>query len=260
MRETMLYDETLAGIHDVAFGDISRRAAPVLLGALARAGFRKGLVVDLGCGSGIFAQAIAARGYEVLGVDVSAAMLRLARRRAPHARFRLASLHEIEIPPAVAVTGIGESFNYFEGRVPSERRLTRLFRRIDRALAPGGVLLFDLAAPGRVRGPSPAQSHFEGPDWSILVTNEESRRRKVLTRRIVTFRKTGRRYRRSEEIHRQRLFEPEVVLHFLKNAGFLARALSRYGDLRFPSGLVGYLAVKRRATRRSTAPFLSSRG
>jgi SAM-dependent methyltransferase len=244
MRETMPYDETLAGIHDVAFGDLSRRAAPVLLESLARAGIRDGLVVDLGCGSGIFAQAIAARGYEILGVDVSKAMLRLARRRLPDARFRLASLHDTEIPPAVAVTGIGESFNYFAGKALSERSLLRLFRRVHRALPPGGVLLFDLAAPGRVRGRSPAQSHFEGPDWSILVTNHEDRRRRVLTRRMVIFRKAGRRYGRSEEVHRQRLFERPVVLRLLREAGFHARPLPGYGDLRFPPGLVGYRAWK----------------
>jgi SAM-dependent methyltransferase len=260
MRETMLYEETLAGIHDAAFGDVSRSAASVLLDALERAGFREGLVVDLGCGSGILARAIADRGYAVLGVDVSKSMLRLARRRVPDGAFRRASLHEVEIPPAVAVTGIGESFNYFEGRVPSEKRLGRLFERVHRALSAGGILLFDLAAPGRVGGHSPSQSHFESPDWSILVTNDEERGRKVLTRRIVTFRKDGRGYRRSEEVHRQRLVEPEVALDLLKNAGFRARVLSRYGDLRFPSGLVGYLAVKRRATRFSSAPFLSSRG
>ena len=171
----MLYQSDLAYIHDARFGEVARSAAPVLLEALARAGVEDGLVVDLGCGSGIFSEPLAAAGYQVLGIDASAPMPRLARRRVPDGTFRRGSLHDVEIPRAVAVAGIGECFNYFVERPVSERGLARLFRRILRALLPGGVLLFDMAAPGRVLGPGAAKSHFEARDWAILVTTEEDR-------------------------------------------------------------------------------------
>lgn len=240
----MLYRDDLAYIHDARFGEIARSAAPVLLKALGRAGLEEGLVIDLGCGSGIATETIAAAGYDVLGVDVSRPMLRLARRRVPEATFRRGSLHDVELPRAVAVAGIGECFNYFVDRPISERGLTNLFRRIHRALLPGGVLLFDMAAPGRVRGSAPAKTHFEAPDWAILVTAEEDQKRNILTRRITSFRKAGSRYRRSKETHRQGLVERVVVMRLLHNAGFRARSLSCYGELPFPRGLVGYLASK----------------
>jgi hypothetical protein len=41
-------------------------------------------------------------GYEVLGGDVSEALLRLARAAAPSSRFERASLYETVIPPHVA--------------------------------------------------------------------------------------------------------------------------------------------------------------
>lgn len=240
----MPYREDLAYIHDSRFGEIARSAAPVLLEALERAGHDDGLVVDLGCGSGIFAEPIAAAGYDVLGIDVSRPMLRLARRRVPGATFRRGSLHEVELPRAVAVAGIGESFNYFVGRPFSERALARLFRKIHHALVPGGILLFDMAAPGRVRGEGAVKTHFEESDWAILVTTEEDRKKHVLTRRITSFRKTGSRYRRSEEIHLQKLFEKRTVLRLLREAGFRARSLSGYGALPFPRALFGYLGSK----------------
>jgi len=240
----VLYRDDLAYIHDARFGDVARNAAPVLLRALARAGLEDGLVVDLGCGSGIFSEPVAAAGYRVLGIDSSEPMLRLARRRVPEATFRRASLHEAALPRAVAVAGIGECFNYFVERPISERGLSGLFRRIHRALWPGGILLFDMASPGRVRGPGPAKSHVAASDWAVLVTAEEDRTRNVLTRRITSFRKAGTRYRKSEEVHRQRLFERSVVLELLRQAGFRARSLSGYGDHRFPRGLVGYVAAK----------------
>jgi SAM-dependent methyltransferase len=244
-----LYRDDLAHIHDVRFGDVARSAAPVLLEALRRSGLEDGLVVDLGCGSGILAEVITAAGYDVLGIDVSRSMLRIARRRAPEAAFRLGSLYDVEIPRAAAITGIGEAFNYFDRRPVSESRLAKHLRRIHQALLPGGVLLFDLAAPGRVPGGKVTQKHFEERDWAIMVTNEADEKRRILTRRVTSFRKVGRAYRRGTETHRQRLFERAVVLDLLRAAGFRARALASYGALPFPRGLVGYLASKEASAR-----------
>ena len=61
---------------------------------LENAGLRNGLVVDLGCGSGILAQELCAAGYKVHGIDQSEDMLLLARQRARTARFEGAVLAE----------------------------------------------------------------------------------------------------------------------------------------------------------------------
>ncbi len=242
----VLYRNDLAFIHDVRFGEIARSASRVLLEALRCTGLSEGLVIDLGCGSGLFAEPVAEAGYDVLGIDVSAEMLKLARRRVPKARFRRGSLHDAELPRGVAVAGIGESFNYFTGRPTSEATLARLFRRIHRALVPGGVLLFDLAAPGRVPGGGPLKSHWDEKDWAVLVATVEERKRRILTRRITSFRRAGSGYRRADEIHTQRLFERKVVLRLLREGGFRARSLSGYRELRFPRGLIGYIATSGR--------------
>src|SRR5436309_2695675 len=106
------YTEDLAFIHDAGYGDFARNAAPVLLEAFGARGIHGGLVVDLGCGSGIWAEELLAAGYDVLGVDISASMIRLARRRAPRARFVTASLLRFDLPACDAVTSIGECVNY----------------------------------------------------------------------------------------------------------------------------------------------------
>src|SRR6516162_1943587 len=135
------YGADLAYIHDVGFGQFARRAAPELLRWLRKAGKRSGLVVDLGCGSGIWAKELADAGYDVLGIDQSAAMVTLARQRVPGGRFRGESFVTAELPPCVAVTAIGECFSYLFDRRNSERQLTRVFGRIYRALEPGGLLI-----------------------------------------------------------------------------------------------------------------------
>lgn len=83
MSTIAAYQEDLAYIHDVGFDFYARGVAPELLKILRRHGIRKGLVVDLGCGSGIWARELTDAGYEVLGVDISGAMIRLARKKRP---------------------------------------------------------------------------------------------------------------------------------------------------------------------------------
>ncbi len=54
------YREDLAYIHDVGHGDIALGAAPGILEIFARNCIRGGLVVDLGCGSGLWAKELPA--------------------------------------------------------------------------------------------------------------------------------------------------------------------------------------------------------
>src|SRR5262245_26473393 len=65
------YREDLAYIHDVGFSAFALQAAPGLLALLRRGGVTQGLVVDLGCGTGLWAAELLRAGYQVLGVDVA---------------------------------------------------------------------------------------------------------------------------------------------------------------------------------------------
>jgi len=51
-------------------------------------------VLDAGCGAGVYADALAGRGADVIGVDVSEAMLAEARERVTEAKFRQADIAE----------------------------------------------------------------------------------------------------------------------------------------------------------------------
>jgi SAM-dependent methyltransferase len=238
------YGEDLAYIHDAGHGDFARRAAPGVLAMLRAAGIDSGLVVDLGCGSGIWAEALCAAGYEVLGIDISEAMVALARRRAPRAEFRAGSFLDADLPPCAAVTALGECFSYLFDAGNTGKGLLGLFRRIHRALAPGGLLIFDVVAPGRVPGPGPLRIFREGEDWAVLVTAEEDSRRKVLTRHITSFRKVGELYRRDAEVHRQRVCDRAELAAQLRGLGFRVRPLAGYGEMRFPPWQIGFLARK----------------
>jgi SAM-dependent methyltransferase len=239
------YGEDLAYIHDVGFGHFAKNAAPGLLQVLRRGmGAPRSLVIDLGCGSGIWARELSNAGYRVLGVDQSEAMLAIARKRVPQAEFRHESFLTTEFPPSFAVTAIGECFSYLFDRRVMEARLPGLFRRIHDALTPGGLLIFDVAGPGRIPRPGTQSKFWEGEDWAVLVSSEEDRQQMMLTRRITSFRKVGKLYRREEEVHRVRLYDREQIAKHLRVCDFRVGSLRGYGQMRFPPGLSGFLARK----------------
>lgn len=235
------YGEDLAYIHDVGHGDFAKRAAPALLAELRRARIHKGLVVDLGSGSGQWAEALGRAGYDVLGVDLSPALVARARRRAPRARFRVGSLLTAVLPPCVAVTSIGECLGY-AAAASRRRSLAALFARVHGALAPGGLFVFDLLEPRR--RPAVALRHRVGSDWAVLVCVEEDPRRRRLVRHIVGLRRLGGHCRRVEEVHRVRLVTRQEVVAELRRVGFRVRVVRGYGALRFRPGHVGFLARK----------------
>jgi SAM-dependent methyltransferase len=211
---------------------------------------RSGRIVDLGCGSGILSESLSKAGYDVLGIDLSPAMLRIARRRAPRAVFRIASVHRAELPEAIAIVAVGECLNYLfdvRGDPRWPHRLERLFHRVYRALRPGGIFLFDLAEPGRLGGRTSLEAHWDGADWALLLNANEDRTRNLLVRRITTFRHLGTgpraRYRRDQEVHRLRLFPRSQTVRLLRKAGFRVRTLPGYSGFRFPAGMTGYFCV-----------------
>ncbi|HMG33530.1 MAG TPA: class I SAM-dependent methyltransferase [Blastocatellia bacterium] len=242
MRDS--YKKDLAFIHDRGFGGISVAAAAEVARILRQRGIDEGLVVDLGCGSGALAGRLCNSGYSVLGLDISPAMINLARKNAPAARFKVGSLFDAELPPCVAVTSIGECVNYVADGRKNSHSLSRLFKRVFEALKPGGIFLFDIAEHGQVALGTKVKSHLEGDGWAVMT--EKCEEDGILTRRIVTFRRSGRAYRRSEELHVQQLYRANEIAAELRSIGFTVRRIKRYGDHPLLPARTALVAGKRR--------------
>ena len=236
------YRDDLTYIHDAGFGHLATNAAFYVIEELKRTGSHSGTVVDLGCGSGIMARALCDAGFKVAGIDLSESLLTIARTRVPGASFRIGSFATSEIPPCIAVTAIGEVFNYaFDPSNTADVR-TKVFDRIYAALRPGGIFIFDIAGPARAPSNSPHRTFIEEADWAVLVETEAEISNVLLTRRITTFRKRGEGYRRDSEVHCLHLIDPQEVVDALHRVGFVVQVIDCYGSLPLPQGLVGVVA------------------
>jgi SAM-dependent methyltransferase len=237
------YRADLAYIHDVGHGAIARDAAARLIKELAGLEHR-GTVVDVGCGSGILAEAMTEAGYQVIGVDVSEEMLALARTRAPNAEFRIGSFVATALPESVAVTAIGEVLCYAFDSANSERERAAWFRRAHDTLYPGGVLLFDVAGPERVPLRGSHRTFATEADWAVLAEASVEETSGMLVRKITSFRRIGTLYRRDDEVHRLSLIDPAATLAMLQAVGFAAETIPAYSSVSLPRGVVAFLCRK----------------
>nr|WP_166640188.1 class I SAM-dependent methyltransferase [Amycolatopsis sp. SID8362] len=94
-------------------------------------------VLDLGCGAGVPCTAVLAERHDVVGVDLSATQLELARRNVPGGRFEKGDMTTVSFPDGSfdAVTAF-----YSVLHVPREEQ-GALFARIAGWLRPGGWFL-----------------------------------------------------------------------------------------------------------------------
>ncbi|MFD5116841.1 class I SAM-dependent methyltransferase [Streptomyces sp. NPDC058220] len=111
-------------------------------GTVRLLGLRSGeTVVEAGCGPGRFAQALAAHGFPVIGVDISPEVIAIAERRHPGPDYRVMDMADLAPGSADALVNVYSSFGYCE----TAEEDTAVLRTWWRALRPGGRLLLELS-------------------------------------------------------------------------------------------------------------------
>lgn len=123
---------------------------------------RGGALLDLACGTGRHAIELARRGYEVVGFDLSLAMLARAGDEAQDlgAKLNFVQGDMREMTFEEQFDGIycwSTSFGYFE-----EEKNAQVIARIRRALKAGGTFLLDVANRDFLVRQSPSLAWFEG--------------------------------------------------------------------------------------------------
>ena len=121
-----------------------------------------------------------------------------------------------------------DSINY----VTSPKKLARAFRRVHTFLMPGGLFLFDINTPQKLRGLDGQMFLDESEDAYCVWRADWSERRRICTYGMDIFRlEPGGLWSRWEEVHEEYAYEPAELEELLRQAGF--RQIRQYGELRF---------------------------
>ncbi len=183
-----------------------------------------GQVLDLACGAGRHAIALAERGFRVTGVDLSADMAELAQAGAEAAGIDMADLtvvpadlRDLDLEPRFdAVLNLnGGAIGYFETDAENQRT----FETIARALRPGGVALMQLPNPRHV------ERHLTPRTWSIgiavleLVEHRWDPTTRCLEGARIPIRLDDYLFEPTPFPFRQRLYDVEELRHLLPSVG-----------------------------------------
>ena len=127
-----------------------------------------GQVLDIGCGAGVpIAKFFSDRGYAVVGIDLSQAMLDLAKANVPDGRFLKGDMSELNFPDASCqVVACCRALVH----LPREEH-ERVLSGMERVLSPGGALLLVTGHKAwegveEFLGVQMYWSHF-GPEWYL---------------------------------------------------------------------------------------------
>jgi SAM-dependent methyltransferase len=143
MPDAVFDDPRLAAVYDALDPDRSDLDAYVAM--IDEFGARS--VLDLGCGTGVFALLLADRGIHVIGVDPARASLDAARAKPGADRVRWIHGDASAIPPPTAVDAATMTANVAQVFLTDEEWLTTL-AALHRGLRPGGRLIFETRDPG----------------------------------------------------------------------------------------------------------------
>lgn len=224
--------EALAGVYDALTGDVGyERRADYLEKIFRRSRIPVHTVLDLACGTGTIACLLAHRGFEVLAADGSEEMLTQAAAKAAALDrpplFLLQDMPRLRLAqPVDAVVSTLDSLNY----LTRERDLQETFRRVRRWLKPGGLFLFDVNTPYKLRRMDGQLYMDETEDSFCVWRTFFSEKKQVCTYQVDLFRlRPDGAWERSFEEHRERAWSEETLRRSLREAGFSSVQLT--GDL-----------------------------
>lgn len=204
-------------------------------------------IVDLGCGTGNMAIPLAKAGFTVFGIDLSAEMLSIARSKwdepqnrggrdeAGTIRWLQQDMRDWELPePVDTVISFCDCLNYLTE--PDD--VVASFRHTYAGLAKGGLFVFDVHAPVTFERYAEEQPFvLDEKDVAYLWTCDFDEATRTIDHDLTFFvRDEGSSgadavYRRFEESHSQRAYDPEWIVEQLAAVGF--ELLHRAADFKW---------------------------
>ena len=229
------YRRDLALVHHLGFGFHADACAPGILEHLAPVRDKEGLVLELGCGSGLLTRYLVEVGHRVIATDASPAMLELARDHAPGVeRLERLTLPDDPLPKVDAIVSIGHVLSY----LPDEAAIDRALVAIAEALEPGGICAFDICDLGWGTARSgDSTGGWVGDDWALVTRFSTPAPDRFVREMAIFVRSDDGSWRRDDERHDNVLIDTSRVPGLLARHGVEASVGSSFGSEQLPAGL-----------------------
>lgn len=185
------------------------------------AGISPAIVLDLACGTGKLCAELAARGYDMIGVDASPEMLMRAMENTggltPRPLFLRQRMERLDLYGTVgACLCCLDSVNY----VTNPCDLQEAFRRVELFLEPGGLFLFDVNTEEKfARMDGEAYLREDEDVYCVWQVGLDGRR---CTYAFDLFERTENGlWARTGELHEERVYPRDELCEMLRKAGFV---------------------------------------
>ena len=205
---------------------------------LQQEGLQPRTAADLACGTGSVALLLAEKGLDVIGVDMSEEMLCVAFQRAQDMenppKFICQKLQELYLPRGIdlAVSAL-DSIDYITDPADCEKA----FQRVYRALNPGGIFIFDVNTPEKLRAMDGQVFLDEDDDVYCVWRGSFDPDTNICTYGMDLFQRQGNYWQRSGEEHCEYAYSQAELVQYLKDAGFTH--IRVYGDRTFAAPTEG---------------------
>lgn len=225
--------EALAASYDRLTNDVDYEATVrFYYEILKQEGLTPRTAIDLACGTGSVAAILARDGLRVTAVDRSEEMLTVAQQKAAALDnpplFLCQSLQKLYLPRAVdmAVCAL-DSLDY----ITDPDDCAEAIRRVYRALNPGGIFIFDVNTPEKLRAMDGQVFLDEDADVYCVWRGEFDEQTNICSYGMDLFQRNGNVWTRSFEEHREYAYSAGQLVGYLKAAGFTH--IRVYADRRF---------------------------
>ena len=188
---------------------------------LEKEGLKPRTVADLACGTGSATRILARRGYRVTAVDLSEEMLTEAMDKCADLEdlpvFVHQNLAQLKLPRAVdmAVCFL-DSLDYILDPDDCKAAIQRTYR----VLNPGGIFIFDVNTPEKLRAMDGQVFLDEDDDVYCVWRGEFDGETNICSYGMDLFQRDGAVWHRSFEEHREYAYSIDQLKGFLKDAGF----------------------------------------
>ena len=229
----------LAASYDRLTNDVDYEATvEFYMQILKREGLRPRTAADLACGTGSVTKILAEKGFDVIGVDLSEEMLTEAFQKVQDMgnppRFVCQPLQELWLPRGVdmAVCAL-DSLDY----ITNPNDCDEAIRRTYKALNPGGIFIFDVNTPEKLRAMDGQIFLDEDDDVYCVWRGEFNEQTNICSYGMDLFQRKGNLWERSFEEHCEYAYSAEQLAGYLKAAGFTH--IRVYGDRRMEAPAEG---------------------